>query len=97
MSTHKLSLEEAIQIWILRWLGEQKQAIILRFGQNPLRVYEVWTEETHKGSREIAMKRFKKLHPKLAKTTDFSPHQPKRKLVPRIGSASSDDDQPKLL
>lgn len=86
----KLTKEDAIQIWIRKWLGHEKQQIILDFGQNPLRVYEVWQQDAFRGSREIAIGRFCQLYPELADKTDFSPHVKKRKLVSRARGADGD-------
>lgn len=73
MTKRKLTNEDAVEIWVRMWLGEEKHAIILDFEQNPARVYEVWWEEGFIGSREIAEESFRTRYPGRAATTDFSP------------------------
>ena len=92
--TRRLTFDDAIQIWIRRWLGDESQAIILHYKQNPLRVYEVWWEEKFIGSRITAMNLFKEKYPKLAKTADFSRLIKQRTVVSR---KSVDPNQPSFF
>ena len=83
MAKRKLNYDDAIEIWIRRWLGEERVSIVLEFEQNSYRVFEVWEEEAFVGSREDAEITFRTRYPDLAKTVDFSPHQKTRRLVSR--------------
>ena len=97
MSKRKLNYEDAIEIWIRRWLGEEKLAIILEFEQNPYRVYEIWEEETFVGSREDAEITFRTRYPALANSVDFSPHTKTRRLISRRLCNGDDDRQGDLF
>jgi len=92
MTDRKLNYEDAVEIWIRRWLGEERHAIIRAFDQNPMRVYEIWQEETFIGSREDAEVTFRTRYSQLAGTTDFSPHKKARRLV-ALKVADTDDDR----
>lgn len=97
MSKRKLTYEDAIEIWIRRWLGHERYAIICDFDQNPMRIYEVWQEEAFPGSREDAEITFRTRYPDSAKSVDFSPHRKTRKLVSRGSSDGEDDRQGRLF
>ena len=97
MAKRKLTYDDAIEIWIRRWLGEERVSIALEFEQNSYRVYEVWEEEAFAGSREDAEITFRTRYPALAKNVDFSPHKKTRRLISRRSSDGDDDRQGKLF
>ena len=97
MTKRKLTYEDAIDIWIRRWLGEERVSIVLAFEQNSYRVYEVWEEEAFVGSREDAEITFRSRYPSLAKNVDFSPHKKTRRLISRRSSNVDDDRQGDLF
>ena len=97
MTKRKLTYENAIDIWLRRWLGHERHAIIRDFDQNPIRIYEIWQEEAFPGSREDAEITFRTRHPDLAKTVDFSPHKKTRKLVSRRSADPQEDRQGQLF
>lgn len=96
MTKRNLTPEDAIEIWILRWRGKERHAIVREFDQNPMRIYEIWQEDTFKGSREEAEIIFRTQYPELVPYTDFSPHVKSRKLVKRKG-AEEDPRQPRFF
>ncbi len=97
MAKRKLTYEDAIEIWIRRWLGEERVAIVLEFEQNSYRVYEVWEEEAFVGSREDAEITFRTRYPALAKNVDFAPHKKTRRLISRRSSDGDDERQGELF
>ncbi len=82
---YRLSREDAIQLWIARWLRIRRKDIRARYPVDPRRIYEVWQEITFRGSREEAEARFRRDYPGLVAQTDFSPHKciPRPKRPPR--------------
>lgn len=83
MTNTRLTFDDAVTIWLRRWLGDEKQRIIIDLQQNAIRIYEIWEEKTFKGSREVAKRIFEEKYPHIVAKTDFSPHRPSRRLVPR--------------
>lgn len=55
--SHRLTFDEAVQVWILHWQGHFQNRVAAMFDTNPGRVNEVLKGLRHKGSREEAMKR----------------------------------------
>jgi len=97
MTKRKLTRDDAIDIWIRRWLKHERHQIIRDFDQNPMRIYEVWQEETFKGSREDAEIVFRTNYPHLVSQTDFAPHKKTRKLVGRVASTVAEPRQRRLF
>ena len=58
MSHAYLTDPEAVKSWVLRECGWKVRDIGKRFDVDPRRLYEVWEETLHKGSRFKAMKLF---------------------------------------
>ena len=76
-----LNYRESVAVWIARELGWKIRDIHSRYDVDPRRLYEVWTEETHIGSRDDAIRLFRILFPDL--DGYFDPHSPKYKRSPR--------------
>lgn len=74
--------EQAVEIWMAKWLGVGVQALVERYKRSPFRFYEVWKEEKNVGSRLVALERFAREFPERADAVDTSSHVPKRKVVP---------------
>jgi hypothetical protein len=53
-SSRQLTLSEAIETWILRHSGEHIARICAKYDVDPRRLYEVWEEKKHEGSRKKA-------------------------------------------
>ena len=81
----RLTAEDAVDIWILRWLNVRRKDILVRYGCDSRRLYEVWWEERFVGSRKRAMALFRERHPTLADRVDYGPY----KRIPR----TADEDQ----
>ena len=69
-----LSEADAVDIWIARWLRIRPRDLILRYGCDPRRLYEIWQEERFPGSRGKALKLFLTQFPTLADRIDPGPH-----------------------
>jgi hypothetical protein len=79
-----LTEEDAINIWIARWLKVRRCDLIRRYGCDPRRLYEIWGEERFPGSRAKAMAAFRERYPALLDRIDPGPHRrlPRRSLNP---------------
>lgn len=58
--SHRLTFEDAVNVWIMSWKGEIQSRIAAHFDVNIGRISEVLNEHTHVGSRVEALLRFKK-------------------------------------
>ena len=85
-----LTADDAIDIWIARWLRVRPRDLIVRYACDPRRLYEIWSEEKFPGSRERALAEFEKRHPSLLDRVDFGPHR-------RISYQVDEDLQPDLF
>jgi len=55
--SHKLSFEEAVEVWLLSFAGEFQNRIAARFDVNPGRINEILKGRKYIGSREIALRK----------------------------------------
>jgi len=69
-----LTEADAIEIWIARWLKIRRRDLIVRYGCDPRRLYEIWQEERFAGSRAKALEAFTGRFPSLADRIDPGPH-----------------------
>ncbi|MBX5196573.1 MULTISPECIES: hypothetical protein [unclassified Rhizobium] len=53
-TNHRLTLDDAVQVWLHSWTGEYQHEIAARFGVNQGRVNEVLKGKRHAGSEQIA-------------------------------------------
>ena len=53
--SRRLTLEDAVEIWRRRWLGEAQHSIAAGFGVNPGRIAEVLSERTFSKAKTIAL------------------------------------------
>lgn len=53
-TNYRLTLDDAVQVWLSRWAGEYQHEIAARFGVNQGRVNEVLKGKRHPGSEDIA-------------------------------------------
>lgn len=81
-----LSEADAIDIWIMRWLRIRRKDILLRYGCDPRRIYEIWEGAKFPGSREKALDLFRQRYPGLTASTDFGGHK-------RIPTRATNPDQ----
>ncbi len=75
MPNGKLTKSEAIKTWVLRAVGWKVRDIQSRFDVDPRRLYDVWEERTHKGSRTLAIRLFEKLFPNEESAGRFDVHR----------------------
>ena len=60
-----LTEADAIDIWIARWLRIRRKDLLIRYGCDPRRLYEIWEEKRFAGSRDKALELFRERHPGL--------------------------------
>lgn len=70
-----LSEDDAVDIWIARWLRVRRKDILDRYGCDPRRLYEVWEGTRHPAARTKALERFKAMYPELMDRVDFGGHR----------------------
>jgi hypothetical protein len=88
--SRRLCEADAIDIWIARWLRIRRKDLLLRYGCDPRRLYEIWEEKRFTGSREKALQVFRERHPTLLERTDCGLHR-------RIPRRMPSDLQPSLF
>ena len=69
-----LTEDDAIAIWIARWLKIRRRDLIQRYECDPRRLYEIWQEERFAGSRAKALEVFLARFPSLADRIDPGAH-----------------------
>ena len=74
-SGHTLTMADAIDIWIARWLRVKRMELCRRYGCDPRRLYEIWGEERFIGSRQKALVVFLERHPELKDRIDTGRHK----------------------
>ena len=57
--SHRLTFEEAVDVWLRVWRGEYKNRIAARYDCNIWRVYDVLNGKLHPGSEQVARQRLK--------------------------------------
>jgi hypothetical protein len=77
-----LSESDAIEIWIARWLRIRRKDLVLRFGCDPRRLYEIWEEARFPASRAKAMTLFQARYPGLVDRIDYGRHQRIPRAIP---------------
>jgi hypothetical protein len=77
-----LSEKDAVEIWIARWLRIRRKDLVIRFGCDPRRLYEIWEETRFPASRVKAMALFQERHPSLVDRIDFGRHQRISRTIP---------------
>lgn len=70
-----LTFREAVAIWIGRALDWKIRDLQTKYDVDPRRLYEVWEEEEHVGSREEAIRIWRILFPSVE--PNFDPHIPR--------------------
>jgi hypothetical protein len=82
-----LTEEDAIDIWIARWLRIRPVDLQRRYACDPRRLYEIWEETRFPGSRERALDEFRARFPGLEARFDPGPHR-RIPLAPTPGQMS---------
>ncbi len=70
-----LTEADAVDIWIARWLRIRRKDLVLRYGCDPRRLYEIWQGERFAAARDQALELFAQRYPGLIDRIDFGPHQ----------------------
>lgn len=70
-----LTEDDAVAIWIARWLKVRPSELVKRYGCDPRRLYEVWEETRFPGSRKRALTEFQARFPGLKERIDPGPHR----------------------
>lgn len=70
-----LSEEDAVAIWIARWLKIRPSVLVKRYGCDPRRLYEIWEETRFPGSRKRALIELQARFPGLNERIDPGPHR----------------------
>jgi hypothetical protein len=70
-----LTANDAVDIWIARWLRISRSELCRRYGCDPRRLYEIWEQTTFAGSRDKAVAVFAARHPGLMDRIDTGPHR----------------------
>ena len=81
-----LTAADAVDIWIARWSRVRRKDLLLRYGCDPRRLYEVWEERRFPGSRDAALCVVREKYPFLLDRVDLGPHR-------RIARHAVDPDQ----
>ncbi|MGE0054532.1 MAG: hypothetical protein AB7S74_10015 [Hyphomicrobium sp.] len=76
-----LTEEDAVNIWIARWLRVRQKDLVKRYGCDPRRLYEIWEELRFAGSRNKALALFRKRYPGLEDRIDPGAHRRVSKAV----------------
>src|SRR5262245_36742104 len=71
----RLSEADAVDIWIARWLRIRRKDLLIRYGCDPRRLYEIWEEKRFVGSRARALKLFHERYPGLTDRVDYGRHR----------------------
>ncbi len=70
-----LTAEDAVNIWIARWIRVQVKELVRRYDCDPRRLYEIWEETHFIGSRAKALDVFRARYPGLDDRIDPGPHR----------------------
>ena len=70
-----LNEEDAVNIWIARWLRVRQKDLVKRHGCDPRRLYEIWEETRFAGSRKKALELFRKRYPGLEERINPVTHE----------------------
>jgi hypothetical protein len=71
----RLTEGDAVDIWIARWLRIRRKDLLIRYGCDPRRLYEVWEGTRFPGSRDKALELFRERYPALVDRIDYGPHR----------------------
>jgi hypothetical protein len=78
-----LTFREAVASWVGRELGIKNRDLCARYDVDPRRLYEVWEEQSHRGSRETAERLFFVFFPLRTPIHGFECHEPKYQRTSR--------------
>jgi hypothetical protein len=70
-----LTEEDAVDIWLARWLNIRRIDLVRQYGCDPRRLYEIWAGERFPAARAKALEIFQARFPGLQGRVDFGPHR----------------------
>ena len=70
-----LTEDDAVAIWMARWLKIRPKDLVRRYACDPRRLYEIWEETKFPGSRAKALALMEERYPSLAGRIDPGLHQ----------------------
>lgn len=70
-----LTEQDAIDIWIARWVRVRPAELIRRYQCDPRRLYDIWEGARFPESRDRALEAFAKRYPKLSGRFDPGVHR----------------------
>ena len=82
-----LTERDAIDIWIARWLRIRQKDLLVRYGCNSRRLYEIWWGERFPNSRPKAADLFRERYPERTERTAFG-----YRRIPRSSSTTAQTD-----
>ncbi len=75
----QLTFDDAVVVWIGRWLGVPTRRLARRFDVDSRRLYEVWMLRRHPQSFAEAKRIYRALFPQRLADTDFAEHRQRRR------------------
>jgi hypothetical protein len=75
LARRPLTEDDAVAIWIARWLKFRPVDLQRRYACDPRRLYEIWEETRFPGSRALALGEFQRRFPGLEARFDPGPHR----------------------
>ena len=70
-----LTEDDAVDIWIARWLRVRPKDLVRRYTCDPRRLYEIWEEMRFPGSRGKALTVLRQRFPGVETRIDPGPHR----------------------
>ena len=70
-----LTEDDAVQIWLARWLKIRPKDLQRRYACDPRRLYEIWEETRFPGSRATALEVLRARYPGVLDRVDPGPHR----------------------
>jgi hypothetical protein len=74
LARRPLTEADAVDIWIARWLRIRRKDLLLRYGCDPRRLYEIWEGARFPAARDKALELFERRYPGLRDRVDFGAH-----------------------
>ncbi len=70
-----LTEDDAVNIWIARWLRVRPKDLVRRYACDPRRLYEIWDETKFPGARTRALKLLAERYPGVETRVDLGLHR----------------------
>jgi hypothetical protein len=70
-----LTEDDAIDIWIARWLRTPRKQLLARYACDPRRLYEIWEGARFPASRGKALEKLRATYPQLIERIDPGTHR----------------------